>query len=91
MTPFWYSWPSWVTELLGGMVLSLALCFLLLLLHMSLAAQLGLAALGGVLLSVVYERFLDPNDTVAHRPAVDIGQRACGQVLGLLVWALIRG
>lgn len=85
---FWYRWPSWLTELLGGAALSLVLCFGL---HFLLGpeATLGVATLAGTAVSVGYETFLDSNDTASHRPAVDIAQRACGQVLGLLVWALL--
>lgn len=88
LTNFWYNWPSWVTEILGGSVLSLALCFGW---HFVLPPDTTILAsvLVGLLVSVAYEFLFDANRTAAHRPFSDIGQRACGQALGLLIWSML--
>ncbi len=76
---------SWGTEMLGGLALSLLLCLGAKLVGFSEAAQLGGATLVGMVISVLYENFVDSNGW----DPVDVGQRACGQVLGLIVWALL--
>jgi hypothetical protein len=89
---FWYDWPSWITELLGGATLSGLLCLgLKYLVHLSPEFVILLSLGGGFAISVVYEYSgLDPNKTIAHRPKVDIAQRLCGQVLGLIIWSLFQ-
>jgi hypothetical protein len=77
---------SWGTEMLGGLALSLGLCMLARwLFGFPLGAQLFAAAFVGLCASLFYESQLDPNGW----SVVDIGQRACGQVLGLLIWAVL--
>lgn len=58
-------------ELLGGAALSLVLGLLL--------QNAALTTILGLMVSMGYERFLDRNGW----SWVDVGQRACGQVLGL--------
>lgn len=86
---FWYSWPSWITELLGGTALSLALFALFRwVFRRKPVVALKLTIVGGVVVSVFYELVLDPNHTIVHNPSVDIVQRACGQIVGLLILAV---
>ena len=76
---FWYGWPSWVVELVGGAALSLVAGAVL--------RDWRLAAVVGVLLSVIYERFFDRNGWSWS----DVGQRAVGQAVGLFaVWWWLR-
>lgn len=87
---FWDNWPSWITELLGGATLSGLLCLTFkFLFHFQPDMVILGTVSSGVGISVFYEFVLDPNKTINHKPMVDIGQRAVGQALGLLIWSLL--
>jgi len=78
---FWWSWPSWLVELIAGLVLA-SLVQVVPSIFWQLAAAL--------FLSWVYETFLDPNAGVAgHNPGLDMYQRAAGIVLGVALWGLL--
>lgn len=79
MTPFWYVWPSWPTELLGGA----ALGFMAALVTRNVYAAAAIA----MLFSVTYERFIDRNGW----SWTDVGQRAVGIAAGLALgwWAYV--
>jgi hypothetical protein len=74
---FWYNWPSWVTELLGGAAL-----------YLVLLCPLGpwLALVGSLVISVAYEKWLDRNGWSLS----DLGQRTCGTVAVFLVTLALR-
>ena len=77
MTPFWYAWPSWRTELVGGATLGLVAA--------AVTRNVLVAAIASVAISVIYERFIDPRSW----SWLDIGQRAVGQALGLAIaWGI---
>jgi hypothetical protein len=74
---FWYSWPSWVTEICRGLILaSLVQVFPI----------LWLQAVVAVGLSVFYETILDVNGWSLK----DVLQRAVGIAGGLCLWWIIR-
>ena len=74
---FYFPWPSWCVELLGGATLALVACI-------AMPSQPG--ALGvATLVSVVYERWLDVNGWSWR----DVAQRECGVMLGLTLCSLL--
>lgn len=78
--PFWWTWPSWVVELLGGILLGGAAGAL----TPWWWARLVLAALG----CGVYERWVDPNrGKPTHEPVDDILERLPGIALAFAAWA----
>lgn len=93
MTPFWYAWPSIVTELLGGAALSAGLTGLVDFLLSgpdSLRIALILGGFGSVVVSLLYESLVDSGRNQAyHRPWRDLLERALGQAIGLLVYWLV--
>jgi hypothetical protein len=84
LTAFTLRWPSWLTELLSGLV-TVALAVLL---FWAWARVPYLAAilLGATGLSFGYEKWLDPNGWSMR----DVAQREIGIVAGILVMALLR-
>lgn len=73
---FYYGWNSWVVEILGGATLMTVLCLLLPIIP---------AFIVGILVSVIYERFIDQNGW----SWVDVGQRAVGMAIPTLIKALL--
>lgn len=73
---FWYGWSSWIVELLGGAALMTVLILLFPILP---------ALVLGILISVVYEGFVDVN----RWSWVDVGQRAIGMVIPVLLKILL--
>lgn len=74
---FWYRWPSWVVELLGGAALAVV---------SALVIRNAIAAAAvAVLFSVIYESEFDVNGWSWK----DVGQRAVGIAIGLAAawWA----
>jgi len=81
-TPFWYRWPSWLTEFVAGLLLA-TLVQVVRFVGWGIGWRLALA----VLLSWVYEIFLDQNrHELGHDAWKDTTQRAVGIVAGLLLW-----
>lgn len=84
---FWYSWPSWVTELVGGFTLTQGISWLVWgggrLFHHHIV--LAVCALAGYLLgsaiSQMYEHWWDRNGY----SRTDVGQRQLGITVGFLV------
>jgi hypothetical protein len=75
---FWYKWNSWITEILGGAALGLVV-------NMLIDRPL-LALLGATLASFGYEFLLDESrNRVWHHPWQDVGQRAVGIVVGVVL------
>lgn len=70
---FWYRWPSLLVEVLGGLMLTL-ICGLVL-------RDGWLTAVVSLAVSAFYEKFLDQNGW----SWADVGQRALGQAVGVLV------
>lgn len=84
---FWYSWPSWVVELLGGAVLILVIYWVLRWLTNQRTINLFGPALLGLLVSLVYEIFWDINGWSLK----DVAQRFCGMLIGLAIsWLLFN-
>lgn len=80
---FWYRWPSWLVELLAGLLVATLV---------QPIAPFLLRGLVALAMSVYYEVFLDPNAGKSwHHPWKDLAQRAVGIKLGLVAWWLIRG
>lgn len=73
---FYYGWNSWVVEILGGAVGMTVLCLIFPIIP---------AIVFGVLISLIYERFVDLNGW----SWVDVGQRAVGMVIPVLIKALL--
>lgn len=81
---FWWGWPSWRTELLGGAALAAAL------LGVS-GGAVPFAAVFSALTSLVYEFALDERrEDPSHRPWEDVGQRAAGSLALLLLYSVLR-
>lgn len=80
MTPVWWSWPSWLVELLSGLLVIAVLAGLEALPWWLRVSLLALTA------SLVYERYVDRNGFQWR----DVGQRAVGLAVGLLLWAFLR-
>ena len=74
---FWYGWPSWLVELLSGLLVASVVQFVV---GVSWQAVAALAA------SLTYEGALDKNGWSWK----DVGQRAVGIAVGLALWAWIR-
>ncbi len=77
---FWYTWPSWITELVAGVGVIAAL-----------VCPLGPWLAFGIAMSVslIYEKLLDMNGW----SWVDVGQRTVGMLVGLglaLLWQATR-
>lgn len=76
--PFWWSWPSWIVELLAGLGLQLAL-------HVwGPGHPWWLYWLVSTKISVAYELWLDRHGWSWR----DVLERVPGQLLGELLWAL---
>jgi len=75
---FWYRWPSIVVELLSG-VLLVGICLLW------TGGLVPGAAGTALLVSVIYEKFFDPNGWSWG----DVVQRGLGIALGLALWNLL--
>ena len=73
---FWYGWPSWVTELGSGLLLTGAAYYL--------PEFLWFPACSVV--SAFYERFFDPNKWSWK----DIGQRTVGIILGCIILHFVK-
>lgn len=82
---FWYRWPSWLTELVAGLLLATVVQLARALVGAGLVWQF-LGALAG---SLFYETFLDENaGKLGHNPLRDVAQRTVGIVAGLALWWL---
>ncbi len=82
MTPFWYRWPSWLTEFVAGLLLA-TFVQVVRFVGWGIGWRFALA----VLLSWVYEMFLDQNrHELGHDAVKDTTQRAVGIIVGLLLW-----
>lgn len=77
-TPFWYTWPSWLVELVSGAVLQVAL-------FAWGGHSVALNLLAGLAVSAFYEWGLDRNGW----EWVDVGQRFAGQAVILVVQAVL--
>lgn len=78
MIPFWYSWPSLLTEVLGGLTLA-GFMYIFLFEHRKLWEQLTICTS----LSLFYEYFLDKNGWDLG----DASQREIGIVIGcFIIW-----
>lgn len=83
MTPFWWKWSSWTVELIAGALLAAAL--------LGTGGSVPASIVFSVVMSVWYEFLLDSNrGKPNHRPWVDVGQRAVGSAIILVVYALLQ-
>jgi hypothetical protein len=69
---FWYSWPSWIVELISGLVLAAAVA------GWDSVLQ---RVVVGTILSVLYEVFVDPNGWSLK----DVAQRQVGLLAGAVL------
>lgn len=79
MSHFWYSWPSWLVELLSGFAVSTGCWWLLR--WTGVWEQLAVS----LALSLAYELVLDVNGWSVK----DVAQREVGIVLGTLLWLML--
>lgn len=76
---FYYSWPSWLTELISGIIA-------VILIWIAGPESFWRFALSVHLVSVVYELFIDPNGWSID----DVVQREAGIATGLFLWLALH-
>jgi hypothetical protein len=81
MERFYWSWPSWLVELVSGFAVSTGCWWLLR--WTGVWEQLAVS----LALSLVYELALDANGWSVK----DVAQREVGILLGTLLWSLVIG
>lgn len=78
----WYFWPSWLVEMIAGLLLASVV---------QLLPPLSWQVTAAFFLSWFYETIIDQNAGKPwHSPLTDFSQRAAGIALGLLLWRLWR-